>query len=643
MSEPGVQKMTQAAISEQPLKAQEKRLVEEVYERLQVFEQECRAYHDAAKVVREIIRLRDPYQDPAGSKEHTLQLQTLKSTFNNCVADQMQNMPEARVLPETPEHQETADDLQDAVHYIVYNMNNYPAVHRRRAEDFYGPGTSITQVTWDESMNYGKGDIALIRWPIESFLWDPRAEDIQDARALIKVSWHPMSWYAAHYPDLAQYINAEDGMYNEVGVPETQRTQTGSDEPRAMLLEYWYRLYDAKKKRYSINVAYCAGGAMLEHQENVFMHGMYPFIVDVHSTIEGSPAGEGLVSELAPMMRYINRYARYIDMNLRMASKGRLLTRRGAGIDKTALADWSQDLVEGDRITQGEDWGWLQHQPFNGMIAQQMLQMQSDLKQDSGANQYTRGETAAGVTAAKAIAALQEAGGKITGLRTDTLNYGFKLIVEQVLWLMSEFYTDERMTMITGKDGKTKQITMSSERFFGNAHKKSEGAAPPPPYMVQVEINKRNPLRVEAQNEMYMQAYTMAAQAKQYFPLSALFRMMNIDGKDRLLPVIEENERFMQQMEQLQQQNAQMVEQMSAMQAENDRLKMTTSQTINALANVGATQGGGYLPQQQGTRAPVPGEPRAPVKSDAVPKVATAGGGQDTKAALVNQARKNMA
>ena len=36
---------------------------------------------------------------------------------------------------------------------------------------------------------------------------------------------------------------------------------------------------------------------------------------------------------------------------------------------------------------------------------------------------------------------------------------------------------------------------------------------PVPRYVVQVEINKRNPAQIEARNQMYMQAYTMAAQA----------------------------------------------------------------------------------------------------------------------------------
>lgn len=604
-------------VGDQPLKERQRELVKEVYNRLEIFEQACRPYHEEARVVREILRLRDPQQDAPNAKEKTLQLHTLKSTFNNHVADQMENLPEPRIMPETQALSQQAMDLQDALRYIIYDVNNYTAVHRRRAEDLYGPGTAITQVVWDPDMSYGKGDVAIIRWPVEAFLWDPNAQDIQDARAVIKVSWHPLSWYKAHYPDAAPYVCADEGEHNNTGNPESQKSKQNGDEERAMLLEYWYRTYDAKARRYTINVAYCAGGALLDEQENVFMHGMYPFVIDVHSTIEGQPVGEGLVSELASMMRYINKYARYIDTNLRMSSKARMLVRTGSGIDRNMLADWNQDLIEGDGVEKGRDWDWLQHAPFNGLALNQMVQMQNDLKQDSGMNSFVRGETTGGIVSGKGIAALQESGSKIVRLRTDTLNNGFREIVRQVIWLMSEFYDKDRMLLITGRNGKTREITISPEKFFG---KKGKGAVSPPPYTVQVEVQRRDPAVVAAYNEMCMQAYTMAAQAQQYFPLSALFELLNINDKDRILPIIQQNEGFQQQLQQLQQQNAQMMEQLAAMQKENDNLRVTNTQTTNALANVGAALGGGYTPQAT--------------------KVAQAGGGPDTQAAAVNRARE---
>lgn len=588
-------------VADQELSIEDRELLDTIYARLEIFEEENRPYHDAAKEAREIVRLRDPKQDTGKSDKKVLQLQTLKSTINNVVADQMQNMPEPKLLPETPDKELLARDLQDIVHYILYTMNDYESIHRRRAEDFYETGTSVIQVAWDPAMNRGKGDIAVLRWPIESFLWDPQAEDIQEARALMKISWHPLSWYKEHYPDAAPYINGEKGEHNNVGLAEAQLSINSGDEDRAMLIEYWYRKYNVKSKTYTINVAYAAGGALIEHMESVYKHGMYPFVFDVHSKIEGVPVGEGLVTELAPMMRYINRYAHYIDTNLRMSSKGRMLTRKNSGINKEALADWSQDIIEGDSVTPGEDWNWLQHTPFNGMIAQQMMQFQSDLKQDAGANQFTRGETTGGIVSGKAIGFLQEAGSKIANMRIATLNAGFKKIVEQILWLMSEFYGDDRALLITGNDGRNRVVPISAETFFGRKGKD----IPEPPYLVEVEIEKRSPDQVAAQNEQFMQAYTMAAQAQQYFPLSTLFRILNIPGKDRLLPIIEENEQKQDLMTQLQQQNEQLQQQMEQMQKENQNLRTVSSRMNQALSSMAS---GKMLPDNMASAGPGPAE-----------------------------------
>ena len=616
--------LTPAAVNEQPLSAEDKKLVEEVYERFEIFEQNCRPYHEKAREVRQILRLQDPYQDPPGTKpdEKTLQLQTLKSTFNNSVAEQMMNMPQAKILPETPDKADVAEDLQDIVRYCLDTVNDYEAIHRRRVEDLYGPGTAITQVVWDDAMNHGKGDVALIRWPIEAFLWDTAADEIQDCHAVIKVSWHPMSWYYEHYPDKAMYISGDQAQREQVGLPETQKSINTSDEDRAALLEYWYRRYDAKENRYSINVAYCAGGALLESHKAVYLHGMYPFVVDTHSTIEGSIAGEGMVIELAPMMRYINRYAKYVDTNLRFSSKGRLLVRKNNGIDRDVLANWDNDLIEGDSVVAGEDWNWLQHSPLPATATQMMLQMQSDLKMDSGMNQYSRGESTGGVVSGKAIMALQSAGGKVTTLRQYSLNCGFKKIVELMVWEMAQFYDSERVIYITGRES-TKTIDFDPKRFF---KVKGKGAVLPPPYLVQVETEQRNPDRIAAMNQMYMEAYTMAAQAQQYFPLSTLFRVMNIDGKDQLLPVIEANEQQQQQMQQLQQQNEQLMQQVQQMQQQNDALRRTSTQMTNALANIGATQNGGYMPQR--------GNPQ---------KVAEEGGGGNTADEFLTNSRISLA
>ena len=533
----------------------QRRLRDEAYERLRIWHDGCREIHDRARESRRILLLQDPQQDALTRSrrqdKRTLQLQTLKSTFNNCVADQMDNMPEATLLPETKALESVAEDLTDVMRFVMA-QNNYETLHRRRVEDCFCTGTAVTQIAWDPDMDGGRGNVALLRWPIEGFLWDPAADHLQDARAVFKICWKPKSWFEQHYPEQAALVGSDEGQFWGLGMPETQNGARPADEDRVMLMEYWYRLYDAKLRRYTVNAAVLAGGVLLEDHRDVYRHGLYPFVLDVYTPIEGLPVGDGLVQEFAPMMRYINRYASYIDMNLRMASKGRLLVDRAAGLDKEALMDWETDVIEGDRIDAGAIQ-WLQTQPFTGLAAQQMFQLQTDIKQDSGQTQFTRGETAGGVTAASAISALQEAGGKMTRLRTNVFNQGFKAMVEQALWLISQFYGPRRMLCVTGRETGIREIDADPVRLFG----KSRGVTPPPPYTVQVQVQRRNPLRQQAQNELFLQAYRMSAEAGQVFPLSALFELLHVDGKERILPLLRQYDEAQKQLDQLKEENDQ--------------------------------------------------------------------------------------
>ena len=610
-------------LDEQPLNEEDQELLELIYDRLDTFAEMNRPYHEEAKNCRRILHMDDPEQDdPQTVERHgkkTLQLQTLKSTINNVVADQMLSMPEAKILPETLEMQDAADDLQDIMHYVMYCANDYEQIHYRRCEDFYCTGTAITQVAWDPDMNYGKGEIALIRWPVEAFIWDPTAEKIQDCRAVMKVSLHPLSYYREHWPDEGRYVTGDESTHNNVGMTYGQEdSRHANDEERAILIEYWWREYSAKTRRYTINVAYAAGNALLDVQRDVYEHGLYPFVIDVHDSIEGSLVGEGLVHELAPMMRYINRYASYADMNARMSSKGRMLVQRQSGIDKEALTDWEQDIIEGDRIVQGDSWNWMQHQPFNSTITNLMTMFQSDLKADSGANQFTRGETTGGIVSGKAINSLIQAGGKVASMRVEQIKYGSKDMYEQATWLASQFYDNKRTIMITGRNGR-KELEIDTKKLFGT---KNKGGVNPPPYTVQIEVSSRDPQRIANQNQMFMEAYTMSAQAQQFFPLSSLFQMLNLDGKDKILPVIRENEHYQEQMEQLQMQVQQMQEQMGQMQQENQNLRRTATNATNALASMSSRRGGAIAP--------------------GVTKLAEAGGGRETDNAIVDNARNML-
>ena len=120
---------------------------------------------------------------------------------------------------------------------------------------------------------------------------------------------------------------------------------------------------------------------------------------------------------------------------------------------------------------------------------------------------------------------------------------------------------------LPGENGAPGLGTRIREHGKAKAKKRKNNLAPPP-YTVQVQVSRRNPLRIQAQNELYIQAYTMAAQAGQMFPLKVLFELLVVDGKDRIMPILEEVDQTTQLIQSLQQQ-------VQALQESNDNMKGT--------------------------------------------------------------------
>jgi hypothetical protein len=553
-------------INDQILTPWERQLLGTVYSRLTGWQVAIAEYHQYVKDCRLTVRRKDPYQDPTPAEgttagPETLQLNTLKSTRDNVVASLLENTPRAAMIPETSKKKTLAEDITDVTDYILEQCD-FENEYRMYVEDYVDVGTGVLQTLWDDNMANGEGEAAIIRWPVEAMLWDPMSDNIPECRAVMKLSWHPLAWYREHFPQEGEFVQGDahlhEGLGQEDASAEDFLTEEEDDE-KAMLIEYWWRTYDPGKKRYHIHQALVAGGALLEVSKDVYAHGRYPFVFSAFTRIEGTPVGEGLIGEFVPTMRYINRWNKYLDENFRMAAKNRMLVRRNAKINLEQLKDFNQDVVEGEAIDEMAV-RWFQGKPMNGLTMQAQMQLQTDMKQDSGLNQFARGETTGGVTAMGAIQTLAENGSKITRYRTKALQYSFREAIEQILWIISEMYDSSRMRLITGRSGKERDVDFNSGVLMEGAQRLEKDGVFIPPYSVRVEIERKSPSAIQETNNAIMQAYQMAVQAGQNFPLSALFDSLTIEGKERILPLLlrieAENDKLAQAMTIIQQQQA---------------------------------------------------------------------------------------
>ena len=570
-----------------------------IYELFAQFRDKSREPLDEIRLARLMRTLQDPNLDPIALPVPTPQLNTLNSTIDNMVADYMDNIPEAVMLPETPDNAPVASQMTDVLSWILYHAG-FKKEWRKAVEDATTTGTGILQAFYDDEMDVAgkRGGVNVQSWSPESWLPDPYYENFQDGRAVFKVAVHPLSYFEQHYPEKAKYIapDAETTLdYLQLGDLSSQHMH---DDQLVCLLECWYRRYDAKKKRYAVHMAKVAGQVLLYDSRNdspdgVFEHGMYPFVALRFRERKGTAYGTGMCYEFADTQRIINRYMRYIDENARASSKPKLLVTKGS-VNVSDVADYEKQIIEVEGRVDKEGLNWFQASMMNSLIPTTMDRLQDMMKQDSGQNQFSRGEGGLGVTAASAIAQLQEAGGKLTRMHTSAYMDSFRDLCEQIVSLVGEFFTEPMLLMIHAPEGgnQPKQVQFDPAQVF-----QSKEPYTKPAMYVRVEVQKSNPNQIQAKNNLLMQI-AQIAQATSPIPPVALVRAMSISGKEDIVKLLEETDR-----------NAQIMQQLAI---ENEQLKAALQQTTqDALAKTQliAAIGGQMRAGAEQAQASMPGQP----------------------------------
>ena len=513
-------------IYEQPLSAREKELVHRAYALFDFFYDKLREDHEQMRLARAMRQRRHEEQSatsPSGN--------TLNSCVDNMIADQTDNMPEAVMVPEREETAASAEEMSDVVSFVLYHAG-WPGKYQALIEDAVVTGTGVAQVYWDNDMEEGEGMVNVLAWHPEDFYPDPMYENIQDGRGCFKVTHTTVAWVQEHYPQARGYIGSDPyAMQGEGALLEAP-----NGDEKTTLIEFWYKRYDARRRRTHVHMAQMAGHALLYstetgfgtegsgYQDGVYAHGQYPFILYKYRDVWKKPFGTGLIHDYAGTQQAIDRYAKYIDDNARESSVQRHFVRRGSGINVEDVADMRRTIIEWDGNDIREVMQTVQAQPLNGQIYQMMQYMADTMKQDCGQNQFARGEGGLSVTAGTAIRSLQEAGSKITRWHTERFKDAFREMVEQILWVLSEYLEPGRKLRIIG--GWDSAGGMRERVIELIAPEKSGDALPRPAYTVRVQVQKNNPSQIQADNEFLMQVVKICAEYGQPLPPEAVIRLM---------------------------------------------------------------------------------------------------------------------
>ena len=200
----------------------------------------------------------------------------------------------------------------------------------------------------------------------------------------------------------------------------------------------------------------------------------------------------------------------------------------------------------------------IETRPLDGAVANILQMKVEELKETSGNRDFSQGGTTSGVTAASAIAALQEAGSKLSRDMIKSSYRAFAKVNTLCIELIRQFYDEPREFRILGEQGAMEFVQ------YNNAHIRPQPQGTDfgvdmgfrmPVFDIKIKSQKSNPFSKVAQNEMAKEFYSagffnpeMADQAL------ACMEMMDFEGKDSVTARIAQNGTLFQMVQQLQQQ-----------------------------------------------------------------------------------------
>lgn len=414
--------------------------------------------------------------------------------------DMMDNYPAPDVLPREPSDMQDAKTLSRILP-VILERSDFEGLYSRNAYPKLRHGTACYGVFWDPEAEDGRGDVRVTAVDLLNLFWEPGVRDIQDSRNLFLVTQCDNDLLDAAYPALRGKLRAPIDSTNQ-RIPEDVLDRSG----KSQVVDWYYkkRLPNGKTivhfcKFVGSTVLYASENEQMFMSQGLYDHGQYPFVLDVLFPLEDSPAGFGYVDLMKGTQGYIDQLDAIILNNARLAGRPRWFYRDACGVNEQEFADFTRDFVHVTGRLDPDDLRQIEVEPLPAFIANHLQNKVEELKETSGNRDFAQGGTNSGVTAASAIAALQEAGSKLSRDLIKGSYRAFTQVCTLVIELIRQFYDDSRAVRITGEDGKPVFLTLG-----GLARRDCHVA-----FDIQVRAQKASPFTQMSRNEQAKELYRL--------------------------------------------------------------------------------------------------------------------------------------
>ena len=522
----------------------------------------------------------------------------LFNSIANKHADAMDNYPEPNVLPRAADDEDTARALSSVLP-VVLEQADYEQVYSDCWWRKLKQGTGVTGIFWDPQMRGGLGDIAVRSMNLLMLYWEPGVEDIQSSPNLFSLSLEDTAQLTAQYPQLA---GCTAGVLD---VPRYIHEEGQDTSTKSVVVDWYYKRPDENGRMVLHYCKFCNGVVLYASQNDpalarrgLYDHGQYPFVFDALFVEEDSPAGFGYIDVMKDCQTAIDKMNHAMDENVLLAAKQRYVLSDTAGVNEEELADFSRDIVHVAGRLNDDSFRPLQTAGLQGNSLSYRQSRIEELKEISGNRDMTQGGTTGGVTAASAIAALQEAGSKLS---RDMLKSAYRAFAKQcylIIELMRQFYDEQRVFRIVGADGGNQFVPFSAEALRavpGGSLGGVELGSREPIFDIVVSAAKKSTFSRLSQNETAKECYQLGFFNPQNADAAlAALDMMDFEGIEKVRQRVRQNGTLARQLAQMQDQMVRMAA-VIEMQGQNPDSGGLTRSVSSAFTQTGGKAAGTKL------------------------------------------------
>ena len=434
----------------------------------------------------------------------------------NCIlskhADAMDCYPEPTVLPREAGDREEARKL-GRILPVILKRSRFKRVYSDAWWRKLKSGCAVYGVFWDGGKLGGLGDITIRSMDLLHLFWEPGVRDIQDSPHFFATELVNNEELLERYPQL------EGKLRGDTHVSRYLYDDAVDTSDKSLVVDWYYHTDDGGRKV----LQYCkfVGETVLYATENDteepeiarrgwYDHGKYPFVFDPLFPEEGTPCGYGYVDLCKSPQKQIDLMNQAILKNAMAAATPRFFIRADGAVNEAEYADWTKPFVHTNGNLGADSIAPIHTAGLDSVYVAVLQSKIAEMKETAGNRDVANGGTSGGVTAATAIAALQEAGGKLSRNMIDDGYEAFADVVTLCIELIRQFYTLPRQFRLLGENGEefvdyhNAGLQMQTLRDgLGNPYYRV------PEFDLEIDAQEENPYQTMEHNQLALQLFGM--------------------------------------------------------------------------------------------------------------------------------------